>query len=212
MKRLLLVLLVLGLSVPAIADVFVYNVKQSGVKLYYDETANNDEGAWVQSKPSGTTYVVIQVTDSSSAESVDVWTIDTWTEKVKEEDENGRMTTVTYKYYTVYGPDSVNFIETPIAKKNMWIAEGTLESGDNSACFMVSGQTKSTKIGSQTYTVAAALSGYSIFGDVSSQDVGGGTVSFTLNSKITKELVSSDDDVEVAISDYFETVLGYEAY
>ncbi|MGD0552755.1 MAG: hypothetical protein ABSB25_08895 [Sedimentisphaerales bacterium] len=193
MKRLLLVLLVLGLSAPAIADVFVYNFKQSGVELEY----NADTDAWVQSKLSGTTYVVIQV--DSDSNSVNIWSIDT----SKEKDPDTGETT---KYYTVNGPDTVNFLQTPIAKKNTWIIEGTL---DDSTRLMLSGPSKSAKIGSKTYTVAAALSGYSIYGSIDDEDLVGGTLSLTLNSTITKVMVSSDADVAGAIDDYFQG-LGYE--
>jgi len=197
MKRLLLVLLVLGLSVPAIADVFVYNFKQSGVELAY----NADTDAWVQSKPGHTTYVVVQV-DSNSPDSVNIWSIDTWKEKDTDEDDKP----ITIKYYTVDGPSTVSFLQTPIAKKNVWIVEGTL---DDSTRLMLSGQSKSTKIGTTKYIVAATLSGYSIYGSIDEEDLVGGTISLTLNSTITKVLVSSDDDVDGAISDYFENTLGY---
>jgi hypothetical protein len=185
-----MVLLVLGLSVPAIADVFVYSFKLSGAELEY----NADTDAWVQVKPSNHTYVVIQV-DSNSPDSVNIWSIDTWKEK---DTDTGETT----KYYTVTGPDTVNFLQTLIAKKNMWIVEGTLS---DSTRFMLSGQTKSTKIGSQTYTVAATLNGYSIYGDIESEDLVGGTLSLTLNSKVTAALAALDEeDVAIAIDDYFQ--------
>jgi hypothetical protein len=201
MKKWLLVLLVLGMAVPAVADVFVYNAKQSGVYFYYD----GDVDAWVQSKSSGDTiYVVIQV-DSSSPGSVNIYSIDTWKEKGT--DENDKP--ITYKYYTVDGPYTFSFLQTTIAKKITWIIEGT--AGEYNSRIMVSGQTKSTKIGTVNYTVAATLTGYSIDGDIESQDVSGGTVSLKLNSTITKELVSSDEDVAGAIDTYFQG-LDYEPY
>jgi len=195
MKRLLLVLLVLGLSVPAIADVFVYNLKQSGVEFGY----NADKDAWAPTKSSYVSYVVIQV-DSNSPDSVNIWAIDTWKEKDADTGE-------TTKYYTVDGPYTISFLQTTIAKKNTWIAEG-ISSDQSNTRVMVSGQAKSTKIGTDTYTVAATLSGYAIFGDIADEDVGGGPVSLTLNSKITTALVSSDADVPGAISNYFDG-LGY---
>jgi hypothetical protein len=199
MKRLLLVLLVLGLSVPAIADVFVYNFKESGVDFYYD----GDVDAWVQSKPSGdTAYVVIQM-DSGSSD-VNIYSIDIWKEKEEDED-TGKMTT--YTYYSVDGPYTISFLQTTITRKNMWIIEGTASDEENTR-MMLSGQAKSTKIGSGTYTVAATLSGYFVFGNIENEDVGGSTVSWKLNSKITKELVSSDDVIS-SIDAYFEG-LGYE--
>jgi len=196
MKRLLLVLLVLGLSVPAIADVFVYNLKQSGVEFGY----NADKDAWGPTKSSYVSYVVIQV-DSNSPDSVNIYSINT--QKGKDPD-----TGEAYKNYTVDGPYTISFLQTTIAK-NMWIVEGTLDDGYNTR-ITLSGQAKSSKIGSHTYTVAAALSGYSIYGSINdNQDIGGGPVSLTLNSKITTALVSSDADVIGAIDTYFQG-LGYE--
>jgi hypothetical protein len=193
MKRLLLVLLVLGLSVPAIADVFVYNFKKSGVEF------ENDGDAWIKSpKSSDTTYVVIQV-DSNSPDSINIWSVDT--SKGKDPD-----TGETFKTYTVDGPSTVSFLQTPIAKKNTWIIEGTL---DDSTRLMLSGQTKLTKISSQMYTVAAALSGYSIYGSIDGEDLVGATISLTLNATITKVMVSSDEDIAGAIDDYFHG-LGYD--
>lgn len=201
MKRLLLVLLVLGLSVPAIANVFVYNYKESGVEFGYNADANAGAGAWVvPPKSSHTTYIVIQA-DSNSPDSVNLWSIDTWKEKDPDTGE-------THKYYTVDGLYTINFLETTIAKKKTWIAEGIL-SDSYSTHIMLSGQTKLTKIGSQPYTVAAALSGYTIYGNIANEDVGGGPVSLTLNTTITKVLVSSDDDVAGAIDTYFQG-FGYE--
>ncbi|MGA2171853.1 MAG: hypothetical protein ABSG82_02410 [Sedimentisphaerales bacterium] len=201
MKRLLLVLLVLGLSVPAVANVFVYNLKQSGVEFEYNADTKDGEGAWVQSpKSSDTEYVVIQV-DSNSPDSVNIYSINT--QKGKDPD-----TGEAYKNYTVDGPYTISFLQTTIAK-NMWIVEGTLDDGYNTR-ITLSGQAKSSKIGSHTYTVAAALSGYSIYGSINdNQDIGGGPVSLTLNSKITTALVSSDADVIGAIDTYFQG-LGYE--
>ena len=82
MKRLLLVLLVLGLSVPAIADVFVYNTKQSGVEFEYDSDANHGNGAWVYSSTSGRTgYLVVQVDDINSPDSINIWAFHTYKEE-----------------------------------------------------------------------------------------------------------------------------------
>jgi hypothetical protein len=197
MKKWLLVLLVLGLAVPAIADVFVYNFKLGGV--YFEQ---DDEGNWVRSKPEGDTlYFVIQV-DSNSPDSVNIRVIDTW----KEKDDEGVM----HKYYTIDGPYTISFLQTLIARKNTWIIEGTTSDEDNTR-IMVSGQAKLKKIGTPTYTVAATLTGYLIYGNIESQEVGGHTVSLKLNSKITTALVSSDADVTGAIDAYFgEDGLGYE--
>jgi hypothetical protein len=206
MKRLLLVLLVLGLSVPAIADVFVYNLKQSGVEFGYDE----DKDAWAPKKSSYVSYVVIQV--DISASDVNIWAIDTWKEKDTDEDD----TPITVKYYTIDGPYTISFLQTTIAKKNTWIVEG-ISSDEYNTRIMVSGQEKLTKIGTENYTVAATLTGYAIYGDIESQDVGGGPLSLKLNSTITNKILvalASSDEIESAISYYFESEAGgsYEPY
>ena len=196
MKTFLLALLVLGLSVPAIADVFVYNAKQSGMEFGYDADAD----AWTQSKSGDTTCVVIQA-DSNSPGFVNMCSINTW----KEKDDEGVM----HKYYALDGIYTISFLQTQIAKKNTWIISGT-SSDEYNAHIMVSGQARSTKIGSGAYTVAAFLNGYTTYGDIENQNVGGGPLSLQLNFRITEELVSSDEDIIDAISAYFEEVLGYE--
>jgi hypothetical protein len=195
-KTFLLALLVLGLSVPAIADVFVYNAKQSGMEFGYDA----DTDAWIQSKSGDTTYIVIQ-TDSNSPGFVNICAINTW----KEKDDEGVM----YKYYALDGVYTISFLQTQIAKKNTWIISGT-SSDEHNARIMVSGQARSIKIGSGTYTAAALLNGYTTYGDIESENIGGGPLSLQLNFRITEELVSSDEDITDAISAYFEEVLGYE--
>jgi hypothetical protein len=196
MKRLLMILLVLGLSVPAIADVFVYNIKLSGV--YFE---NEDEG-WVKSKPSGTSYLVIQKNDGS--DSINIWVIETWKDQQEDEDTD-KMTTV--KFYSVDGPSNISFLETLVSKKNTWLAEGDLVDYKH---IMLWGQTKSANINSTQYTVAGSLSGYLVCGDISDDEVGGYTVSLKLNATITKVLMDGEADLANAIVDYFESTLGYE--
>lgn len=202
MKRLLVVLLALGLSVPAMAqstdvNAFVYNLKQSGVEFEYDSGTS----AWVKSPKSNHTFYVVVEVDGSAPTSINLWSVETWKEK-----DAG----VTTNYYTKEGPSDINFIETPIANKMMWIASGDV---GNNTLIMVSGQAKLKKIGTTTYTVAATMSGYAIFGDIEpDEDIGGNTVSLTLNPKITTALVAQvlidSGDVDSAISDYLEG-LGY---
>jgi hypothetical protein len=195
-KTFLLVLLVLGLSVPAVADVLVYNAKQSGMEFGYDADAD----AWVQSKPGAVAYVVIQ-TDSNTPGFVSICSINTW----KEKDDEGVM----HKYYAFDGIYIISFLQTPIAKKNTWVISGTSSERYN-ARIMVSGQARSIKIGSGAYTAAALLNGYTTYGDIESENIGGGPLSLQLNFRITEELVSSDEDITDAISAYLEEVLGYE--
>jgi hypothetical protein len=204
MKRLLVVLLALGLSVPAMAQaagVLVYNLKQNGVEFEY----NSGTGAWVQSPKSNHAHYIVIEMDSNYPDSINLWSIETWKEK-----DAG----VTTNYYTAEGPADINFIETSIANKTRWIISDIFSSGGSSTHIMVSGQAKSTKIGLQNYVVAATMSGYVIFGDIPDEDVGAGTLSLTLNPKVTTALaawvLSDSGDVDNAISDYFETTLGYQ--
>jgi hypothetical protein len=198
MKRLLLVLLVLGLSVPAIADVFVYNKKNSGVEFeYYGDS-------WTQSNPSSDSGQYLIIEPNYNDNTVNILEADTW----KEKDEGG----VTHKYYEAYEIGTLAFLQTRIGSKQMWIISGNGTGDSNNTRIIISGQPKSTKIGTDTYTVAATLNGYAIWGAIVDEDLGGGSMSLKLNSTITKELVSSDADVISAISAYFEEVLGYEPY
>ena len=196
MKKWLLVLLVLGLSVPAIADVFVYNAKQSGVDFYYDGDS------WIQSKASGSgTYLIIEPNYDDNT--VNVWEADTWKEKDEETGE-------TYKYYEVGDVYTLDFLQAQIGKKLMWIVNGTDDVYNTR--IMVSGQAKLKKIGTENHTVAATLTGYAIWGDIADEDLGGGAVSLTLNAKFTLYVQDSGEDVDIAISAYLEEVLGYESY
>ncbi|MGB7581554.1 MAG: hypothetical protein WBL85_03785 [Sedimentisphaerales bacterium] len=205
MKRLLVVLLALGLSVPAMAHsggVLVYNLKQSGVEFEY----NSDANAWAQSPKSNHSHYLVIELDSNYPDSINLWSVETWKEK-----DAG----VTTNYYTAEGPADINFTETSAASKTIWIISDIFPSGGSPVHIMVSGQAKPTKIGTGTYTVAAAMSGYVIFGDIIPDgDVGAGTLSMTLNPKATTALaawvLSDSGDVDSAISDYFETTLGYE--
>jgi hypothetical protein len=193
-----LALLVLAISVTAMADVFVYNTKQTGVEFGYSE----DSDAWDQLKSDDTTYVVIQV-DSNTPDFVNICTINTW----KEKDDVG----LKHKYYALDGVYLISFLQTPIAKKNTWIISGTSSELYNTH-IMVSGQAKPAKIGSGTFTVASVLNGYTTYGDIENQNVGGGRLSLQLNFRITEELVSRDEDMIDAVSAYLEEVLGFEPF
>jgi hypothetical protein len=198
MKKWLLVLLVLGVAVPAVADVFIYNVKQRGVDFYYDE----DKESWTKSKASGSgTYLIAE--PNYDENTVNIWEAETWKEKDEETGE-------TYKYYEVGDMYTLDFLQTQIGKKLMWIISGTNDAYNTR--IMLAGQEKLKKIGTENHTVAAALTGYAIWGDIVDEDLGGGAVSLTLNSKFTLYVQDSEEDAATAISDYLENVLGYEPY
>lgn len=161
MKRLLLVLLVLGLSVPAVADVFIYNLKQSGVEFEDQE----GEGNWTQSsKVSYTSYAIIEV-NMDGPSLVSLWSVDTWKESGK-------------NYYDVNEEDVNTFKLLPAQNGTKWIllTDGTL----------LTGQVKSTKIGNQNLTIATKLTGYFIWQDLTGGDIGAGTMSLQLNATMTK--------------------------
>jgi hypothetical protein len=162
MKRLLLVLLVLGLSVPAIADVFIYNLKQSGVEF------QDEEGNWTQSKVSDTTYFVIEV-DMDGPSLVSLWSVDTWKASGK-------------NYYDVNEQDVSNFELLPAQNGKKWII---LYASDTEHG-LLTGQVQSTKIGNQKLNIATKLTGYFIWHDVTGGDIGAGTMSLQLNVTMTK--------------------------
>jgi hypothetical protein len=80
MKRLLLVLWVLGVSMPASADVLVYNMKASNAEYKY----NSDSNAWGQIEDTNTAFVIFEL---PSGDSTNVWAVYTW----KAKDPNGKM-------------------------------------------------------------------------------------------------------------------------
>lgn len=192
----------LGLSVPAIADVFVYDATSTSfTEFEYDDSANGGNGGWIKEpKPIYKEYFVIQL-DENDLNSVNVWEIDTWKE-----------TNPTTYYYSKNGPDNISFLQTTIVNKNTWIANGALSFPTN-ALIMMSGQTKSVKINGTEYTVASTLSGYCIWGDIEpDEDVGVSQGTLSLDSKYTAGLIgwvqTDSGDVDSAIDDYF-TSLGY---
>ena len=79
MKQLLLVLLVLGVSIPASADVHVYTMKASNAEYKY----NSDSNALGQIKDTNTAFVIFELLGGGSA---DVWAVYTY----KAKDPNGK--------------------------------------------------------------------------------------------------------------------------
>jgi hypothetical protein len=79
MKQLLLVLLVLGVSMPASADVLVYNMKASNAEYKY----NSDSNAWGHIKDTNTAFVIFELPGGGST---NVWAVYTY----KANDPNGK--------------------------------------------------------------------------------------------------------------------------
>jgi hypothetical protein len=168
MKKSLLVLLLLGLSAPAGAEVLVYNLTQRGVAFEYDGET------WTQYTVAYTTYAVIDM-NISDTNLVSIWSIDFWTEK----DANGHN----QKYYEV-NEKSFELLKVQIpGKKLIWIISGE----DDTDHSMVTGTASPTKIGSEKPTIPTKLTGYfKWYGtDTDFREIGTGTVSMTLNSKMT---------------------------
>jgi hypothetical protein len=190
MKKLLLVLLILGLSLPASAEVFIYNLKQSGTEYQYDE------GGWTQSKVSSTSYLVIEP-NIDDANFVNVWSVDTW----KEKDDTGKM----QNYYEVQDVFTLELIQAQIGNKLMWIMPVAIGDGDNG---LLTGQAKTRKIGTVNHTIAATLTGYFIWHETDGdyRDEGAGTMSLKLSSKMTNDWHAlSGEDAANAIVAYLES-------
>ncbi|MGB7582415.1 MAG: hypothetical protein WBL85_08225 [Sedimentisphaerales bacterium] len=83
MKQLLLVLLVLGVSMPASADVHVYNMKASNAEYKYNSDSS-DSNAWGQIKDTNTAFVIFELPGGGST---NVWAVYTY----KAKDPNGKM-------------------------------------------------------------------------------------------------------------------------
>jgi hypothetical protein len=79
MKQLLLVLLVLGVSMPASADVHVYNMKAGSTEYKY----NSDSNAPGQIKDTNAAFVIFELPDGDSA---NIWAVSTY----KAKDPNGK--------------------------------------------------------------------------------------------------------------------------
>jgi hypothetical protein len=190
MKRLLLVLLVLGVSVPASAEVFIYNLKQSGAEYQYDGSE------WTQHKVSSTAYVVIEP-NNDDANFVNIWSIDTWKEK---DEDTGRM----QKYYEVQDVFTLELLQAQIGNKLMWIMP---LAGDTENS-LLTGQAKTKRIGTENHTIAATFTGYFIWheSDGDYRDEGAGTMSLKLNSKMTNDWYSlSGEGATNTIVDYLES-------
>lgn len=167
MKRLFLILLVLGVSIPAGADVFVYNMKISDVEFEYEWDG------WELVKDSDTQFIIIE---RAGSDSIKVWTIDTW----KEKDPNGKM----QNYYEAEYDGEIGFVEAQVGKKLMWMITGTADGDDRN---LLTGEAKPTKIGVATPTVAAKLAGMSLFDVEDSGDryIGYSKMTMSLDKKMS---------------------------
>jgi hypothetical protein len=107
MKRLLFVLLMLGISLPAIADVLVYNVTQAEIEM------QNNSNVWSQVKGNYKDYFVIEPQTNGTA---NVWSIMTY----KAKDSSGKM----QNYYTTQNMGALTLLQVQVGTKQQWILTG----------------------------------------------------------------------------------------
>ena len=168
MKKLLFVLLVLGLAVPVSADVLVYSSKQAGTNV-----STEDGFTWEQTKATETAYIIVEPFNDGTA---GIWAVNLW----KEKDKFGKTT----KFVEADEVGDVDLIEATVGKKTMWI----ISSVDPNNRTMLSGAAKLTKIDTDTVLVAGSLTGISIWdepGDAGSRDLGSGKVTLKFNKVFT---------------------------
>lgn len=163
MKQLLLVLLILGVSVPAVGDVFVYNwiENKTGFEL--------DGSTWEQIKDKPAGYNVVDVDNNE----ITIWSIVTW----KGKDKNGK----TQNFCELDFVESYELLQVQIENKQMWI----IPAAGDAWRMLLMGEAKPNKISSST--IAAKLDGFAIVdeADGANREIRNVKTSFRLNSKMT---------------------------
>jgi hypothetical protein len=109
MKRLLFVLLVIGIASTAGADVLVYNVKQAQVEM------QNNSNVWSQLKASYSDYFVIEPQTNGTANVQAVLTY-------KAKDLNGKL----QNYYTIQDMGTLTLLQVQAGTKQKWILTGSV--------------------------------------------------------------------------------------
>jgi hypothetical protein len=189
MKKLLLILVVLALAVPAGANVFIYGSKETSASISYDW------GTWEQSKESETAFVIVEPNDTDAT--AGLWAIEVWKEKGKD----GK----TYKCAAAEEVGEVDLLKAQVGKKLMWVISS--EGADSRA--MLTGQAKPTKIGDETVVVATSLTGTSIWDESESEnerDLGTAKVALKLNAKLTlsEYALSGSEAMDAIMKDLVE--------
>jgi hypothetical protein len=162
MKRLLLVLLVLGVSMPAGADVLVYNMKASNAEYKYNSDSS-DSNAWGQIKDTNTAFVIFELPGGGST---NVWAVYTY----KAKDPNGK--TQNYckgENWGILGFEHASLSPT----KAKWV----ISDASNGRRIILTGDVKTTNIcsyksscnschdpskGTPTFDITSSFTGYSI--------------------------------------------------
>jgi hypothetical protein len=162
MKQLSLVLLVLGVSMPASANVLVYNMKASNAEYKYNSDSS-DSNARGQIKDTNTAFVVFEL---PSGGSTNVWAVYTY----KAKDPNGK----TQNYCRGENWGTLSFEHASLSPtKAKWV----ISDAANGRRIILTGDVKTTKIcsyesscnschdlskGTPTFDITSSFAGYSI--------------------------------------------------
>jgi hypothetical protein len=189
MKRLAIVLMIIGFAWAAHADVFIYSQKSAGSGV------NHDTDGYGTFKGTDSAYTVIEI-NPSDTNAVVIWAI--YLTKV-----NG------VKYAEVHEVGEVNSVVTTAGDKTVWEIGG--EDGDGR--FMVMGQAKPKKIGTTYFTVPSSMAGIAIWDETTGTHRAYGTAktTMTLNTTYTKYAIdygyttahTAADALAQALHDYY---------
>jgi hypothetical protein len=196
MKRLLLVLMLLCVFIPVNAKgaAFVYKIKQINTGMDTEDGGST----WVKYKGNEAGYIIIEPGDNNTASA---WSIDTWTAK----DPNGK----TQKYYRQRDMNTFEFLQVTVGKNTVWI----ITQKDETQNVMISGTVKPVKIGTDKPSIAATVTGTSIWFDEegSYMDVASGKISMSLDTLLTAYGYTHTGDEAVAyVISYLVNTLKYK--
>ncbi|MBN2019368.1 MAG: hypothetical protein JW749_04010 [Sedimentisphaerales bacterium] len=192
MKKLLFVLLLLGLTVPVSADVLVYTMSNKGISFM------EDSPDWEMEKENIKGYIILE--GGPGDDTVDMWVIATY----KEKDKNGKM----QKYVSAESLGELGIITADAGKKTIWI----ITSGDNEdQRILLKGYVRNSKIG----TIATKLVGNVIWDtedNPGERDIGSSKVTLSLHTKYTLYAEEEGYDgitATMELMNYLVNELGY---
>ncbi|MCK4784851.1 MAG: hypothetical protein KAV87_13950 [Desulfobacteraceae bacterium] len=169
LAKLVILLAVVALSVPAYGEILLYNIKEKEICDYEYEG-----GQWEIRVGSGRGYLVLDV-DFLTGTIVEATSIGYWKEK------GGT------KWYDA---DPINLELVVVdAKRKSWVILEKIATPDKHAILMVAGTVKSTNVGSgQNQEVAKSLKGYNLNDETNgpSPELEMDSLSLKLHSKGTK--------------------------
>lgn len=200
MKRLLLVLMLLCIFIPVNAKgrAFVYKMKEAATGMATDDSGNSWEGY----KKNRTGYIILEPNDNNTA---NIRPIDTWTAK----DPNGRK----QKYYEQEDMMTFGFLQGLVGRNTVWIMTYA-DDVNGGQSFMFSGTAKSVNVATPKPSVAATLTGISLWfnEEDTSIDVGESKISLSLDTTLTTYgYMHTGEDTVTHVVDYLTTVLHYQA-